>query len=93
MVYKMYNGLLRNDEEVRHTCDIPLCVCPKHLLKGSHTDNVRDAIERGRFKLPPRHRNTVNARKALAKKYLSKKFRKEQGRRISEGFRRKREAL
>lgn len=34
---------------VRHLCDNPICVNPKHLLLGTHAENTMDAIVRGRF--------------------------------------------
>lgn len=37
---------------VRHRCDNPPCVNPRHLLNGTHGDNVKDAWERGRKKSP-----------------------------------------
>ena len=40
---------------VRHDCDNPSCVNPKHLLIGTHADNVWDKIERHRDPKGERH--------------------------------------
>ena len=35
---------------VRHACDNRLCVNPDHLTAGTHLQNARDALHRGRFR-------------------------------------------
>ena len=35
--------------DVCHTCDVPACVRPDHLFVGSRSDNMQDAIAKGRF--------------------------------------------
>lgn len=38
-----------------HTCDNKLCVRPDHLYAGTHADNARDAVQRGRIATGDRH--------------------------------------
>lgn len=46
---KLGRPLLPGHAEVmRHTCDNPACIRLDHLIPGTHADNVRDKIERGR---------------------------------------------
>jgi len=33
---------------IRHTCDNPMCINPKHLVVGTHKDNAHDRVKRGR---------------------------------------------
>lgn len=43
----------------RHTCDNPPCCNPHHLIDGEIADNVRDAIERGRYPVGEARLNAV----------------------------------
>lgn len=38
--------------KVLHTCDTPRCVRPKHLYVGTQSQNVLDAVARGRWYAP-----------------------------------------
>lgn len=42
------DGELEQGEEVMHICDNPPCVRRSHLKKGSHLENMRDSLLKGR---------------------------------------------
>jgi len=50
VVWELHNNSSADGRVVRHTCDNPLCINPKHLQIGSPADNVRDRDERGRHR-------------------------------------------
>jgi hypothetical protein len=52
---------------VRHSCDNPKCVNPRHLLLGTHADNVADCVSRNRNAVGIRNgRSKLNPSKVRA---------------------------
>lgn len=45
--YERYRGKFEA-RLLRHTCDLPLCVSPYHLIPGTDRDNSHDCVKRGR---------------------------------------------
>ena len=47
--YMIFNGEIKKGLLIRHTCDNSVCVNPKHLITGTQSDNLIDALKRGRL--------------------------------------------
>lgn len=48
VAFALYKGSIPNGKVVRHTCDNPKCVNPKHLILGTQLDNINDRHRKGR---------------------------------------------
>jgi hypothetical protein len=59
ITYSLYKGMVNTGLVVRHSCDNPPCVNPKHLLLGTHADNMLDKVLRGRAPKGDSHSRSI----------------------------------
>lgn len=69
--YAIFNGPVPAGQCVCHHCDNPSCVNPAHLFLGSLSDNIQDAIKKGRFPYPlGAGRKPIESRKCKYIRYV-----------------------
>jgi hypothetical protein len=49
LVWQATRGDIPRGMEVCHSCDVPSCINPEHLFVGTHLENMRDSVRKGRF--------------------------------------------
>lgn len=53
--WELTNGPIPEGQLILHSCDNPPCCNPDHLSPGTHVENMRQMVERGRSMVGERH--------------------------------------
>lgn len=69
IAWTLEHGEIPAGMSVLHTCDVPLCVNPRHLFLGDQDANMKDAARKGRLSIE-RKRNRGKKDEAIAR-YLA----------------------
>ena len=63
LAYQAFIGPIPPGLCVLHYCDTPACVNPNHLYVGTHADNVKDKVRKGRQAKGERHGSITHPEK------------------------------
>ncbi len=58
--WQIHNGTIPAGLHVLHHCDTPACVNPAHLYLGTRSENMREAVSKGRHRGPKRTVSNLN---------------------------------
>jgi hypothetical protein len=61
VAYELFNGPISGGLHVLHACDVRNCVNPAHLRLGTHLENMREMVAKGRH-VAPRGVNAPSAK-------------------------------
>ena len=75
--YELSNGPIPEGLEVLHSCDVPSCVNPRHLVLGTRLDNAKDAVKKGRTAKGVRHGMAILTEAQVRSILLDERMQKE----------------
>lgn len=64
--WEVANGEIPTGKLILHKCDVPSCVNPAHLYAGTQSENILDAVSRGRLNRTTRARGERSGRAILS---------------------------
>lgn len=74
--YEYYVGEIPKGKIICHSCDVRLCVNPKHLWAGTSSENMVDCFKKGRMIIKRKYNSPAEQKRQCWARYY-KKYSKE----------------